>query len=145
MKNTSKAAQAVSSLPDLINSVMTTPYTKNRSGDRRAMRKGGMESRNAQRSVDASFVMQENSNKIKNAAPMYAFTPKNLHNPTPMKMKNRPLNKSSSLRKRHFKSFLSRACIAIEKIADKRKMTAEKSSFWEMAVWIWEEIEKGAL
>ena len=133
------------SRPDLINREMTTPYTKNRSGDRRAMRKGGMESRNAQRSVDVSFVMQENSSKMKNATPMYAFAPKNLHNPTPIKMKNRPLNNSSSLRKRHFKSFLSRAWMAMEKTADNKKIIAEKSNFWEMAVWILEEMAKGVL
>ena len=108
------------------------PYTKKRAGERLQMRKGGRERTKEQTHALASLVIHANSSKMKNEAPMYAFTLKKRQNPTPIKTSITRENIISSSRKRQRNSLCNNAFIATENIADNRKMMEASNTRWVM-------------
>ena len=130
----------MASLPDLINKVMATPYTKKRSGDNLANSAGGRDKRKAHSKALASFVAQAKRSKIKNATPMYALTLKKRQNPIPVNVNSKRLKISSSLRKRHFNNFCNKAFKATVNKADSKKQSAAIKIFCAVALSC---IEKG--
>ena len=103
---------------------------------------GGRLTTNAHSKTDASFVMAANSNKIKNAIPMYAFTLSTWQIPIPVSVKKSKENTISSLLSRHFNSLPSNALMATEKLLANRKMSAANKNFWER-VFSWKGRWKG--